>query len=399
MNPWLRIFLPFAAGYVLSYFLRNVNAVIGPDLIRELALSPSGLGLLTSAYLLAFAAAQLPLGIALDRYGARRVESALLLVAAAGCGVFAAGTSLTQLTVGRGLIGFGVSACLMASFKAFSQWVDGDRQASLNAALMAAGALGALTASTPLSWVVPILGWRTVFVLLSIASAAAAAGIWSTPDKTAGRDGQPVRQQVIALVGVFRSREFWRFAPQSTLVVGGFMALQGLWTVPWLMNFSGLDRAAAALHLLLMSTGMLAGFLFIAFGLGALARRGLSPERVLQAGIALGLLATFLIVLGVGPTGVLWWILGFVFSIGNLAYALLQRHFPVALAGRVNTALNLLVFLGAFSIQWGFGAMVDVLQGRGMALRSAFQASFAILLAMQVASWLWYSRPGARALP
>jgi hypothetical protein len=109
--------------------------------------------------------------------------------------------------------------------------------------------------------------------------------------------------------------------------------------------------------------------------------------------------ATFLIVLGVGPTAVLWWILGFVFSIGNLAYALLQRHFPGALAGRVNTALNLLVFLGAFSIQWGFGALLDVLQGRGMALRSAFQATFAILLAMQVASWLWYSRRGARPLP
>jgi hypothetical protein len=177
------------------------------------------------------------------------------------------------------------------------------------------------------------------------------------------------------------------------------MAFQGLWTVPWLMNFSGLDRGAAALHLLLMSTGMLAGFLLIAVGLGALTRRGLTPERVLQAGIGLGISATFLIVLGVGPTGVLWWILGFVFSIGNLAYALLQRHFPRALAGRVNTALNLLVFLGAFSIQWGFGALVEVLQRGGMALRSAFQASFAILLAMQVASWLWYSRPGARALP
>jgi predicted MFS family arabinose efflux permease len=399
MSPWLRIFLPFAAGYVLSYFLRNVNAVIGPDLIRELGVSPSGLGLLTSAYLLAFAAAQLPLGIALDRYGARRVESALLLVAAAGCGVFASGTSLTQLTIGRGLIGFGVSACLMASFKAFSQWFDADRQASLNAALMAAGALGALGASTPLSWAVPILGWRTVFVLLSVATVAAVAGIWSTPDKATGRDGQPLRQQVVALAGVFRSREFWRYAPQSTLVIGGFMAFQGLWTVPWLMNFSGLDRGAAALHLLLMSTGMLAGFLLIAVGLGALTRRGLTPERVLQAGIGLGISATFLIVLGVGPTGVLWWILGFVFSIGNLAYALLQRHFPRALAGRVNTALNLLVFLGAFSIQWGFGALVEVLQRGGMALRSAFQASFAILLAMQVASWLWYSRPGARALP
>ena len=75
MNLWLRIFLPFAAGYYFSYFLRNVNAVIAPELTRELGVSAADLGLLTSAYLLAFGAVQLPLGLALDRYGARRVEA------------------------------------------------------------------------------------------------------------------------------------------------------------------------------------------------------------------------------------------------------------------------------------------------------------------------------------
>jgi predicted MFS family arabinose efflux permease len=397
MSPWLRVFLPFAAGYVLSYFLRNVNAVIAPDLRRDLAVSPGDLGLLTGAYLLAFAAAQLPLGVALDRYGARRVESALLLVAAAGCGLFATGASLTQLTLGRGLIGFGVSACLMASFKAFSQWFEAERQPSLNAAIMAAGGLGALGASTPLSLAVPFVGWRMVFVLLALACFAAAAGIWSTPDRATGGEGEPLRRQVIALVGVLRSREFWRFAPLSTLTIGGFMAIQGLWAVPWLMNFSGLDRESAAVHLLLTGTGMLAGFLGIALGLGALGRRGLTAERVLHAGLGLGLSATLLIVLGIGPTDILWWVLGFVFATNNLAYALLQKHFPGALAGRVNTALNLMVFLGAFSIQWGFGAVVEVLQGRGVPVRSAFQASFTLLLALQVAGWLWFSRPEAGA--
>jgi predicted MFS family arabinose efflux permease len=395
VNTWLRVFLPFAAGYVLSYFLRNVNAVIAPDLERDLGISPSSLGLLTSAYLLAFAAAQLPLGVALDRLGPRRVESVLLLVAAAGCGVFATGDSLIQLTFGRALIGLGVSACLMASFKVFSQWFDSRRQPAVNAAVMAAGGVGALVASTPLSLAVPFLGWRTVFGLLAIACAAAAAGIWSTPEKPAGRDAEPLRAQLVALGGVLRSREFWRFAPLSTLTIGGFMAIQGLWAVPWLMTFGGLDRGAAARHLLLTGLGMLAGFLTLAVGLGPLQRRGVPAERVLQAGLALGLPATLLIVLGIGPTGVMWGILGFAFSTNNLAYALLQRHFPVGLAGRVNTALNLMVFLGAFSIQWGFGALVGVLQAGGLPLRGAFQASFALLLAMQFAGWGWYARPGA----
>ena len=392
MNLWLRIFLPFAAGYYFSYFLRNVNAVIAPELTRELGVSATDLGLLTSAYLLAFGAVQLPLGLALDRYGARRVEAALLLIAATGCALFAAGSSLAELAFARALIGLGVSACLMASFKAFSQWFGLERQASLNAAIMAAGGLGALTASTPLSWAIPQLGWRTVFVALAVAGVAAAAGIFSTPEKPGQAHAEPLSSQLAGLGAVLASRAFWRYAPQSTLIIGGFLALQGLWAVPWLMNFAGLPREAAAHHLLLMGGGMLAGFLGIAFGVAPLARCGLKPLRLLQGGMGIGLLATLLIVLGAAPGEPLWFIFGLVFSVGNLAYALLQAHFSPALAGRVNTALNLMVFVGAFAIQWGFGAMVDLLQAAGHTLRAAYQISFGGLLAVQVASWLWFLR-------
>src|SRR5512137_784805 len=167
MNPWLRVFLPFASGYYLSYLLRNANAVIAPELVRELGVSSAGLGLLTSAYLLAFGAFQLPLGILLDRLGPRRVEAGLLLVAAAGSAFFALGGTLPELALARAAIGLGVSACLMASFKAFSVWFPPDRLPSLNAAVMMAGGLGALAATTPLSAAVPLLHWRGVFLALS----------------------------------------------------------------------------------------------------------------------------------------------------------------------------------------------------------------------------------------
>ncbi len=392
MNLWLRVFLPFAAGYYFSYFLRNVNAVIAPELTRELGVSATELGLLTSAYLLSFGAVQLPLGLALDRWGPRRVESVLLLVAALGCALFALGDTLTGLAIARGLIGLGVSACLMAAFKAFGQWFGSERQASLNAAIMVAGGLGALTASTPLAWAIPAFGWRAVFFALAAAGLLAALLVWRTPDKATAATGESLARQVAGLAGVLRSRAFWRYTPQSTLVVGGFIALQGLWAMPWLMHFSGLSREAAAGHLLLMGLGMLVGFLGIALGVGPLQQRGIGPERLLQTGMGLGLLATLFIVLGIGPTGPLWFSLGLVFAVGNLAYALLQKHFDGSLAGRVNTALNLMVFVGAFSIQWGFGALLDTLQAGGMSPRDAYQASFAGLLAIQVASWLWYLR-------
>src|SRR5574337_443993 len=119
---WLRVFLPFAFGYYLSYLLRTVNAVISPVLTSELHLTAADLGLLSSTYFLTFGLAQIPLGIALDRYGPRRVEAALMLVTAAGCACFALGHNLASLAVARGLVGLGVSACLMASLKGFTLW-------------------------------------------------------------------------------------------------------------------------------------------------------------------------------------------------------------------------------------------------------------------------------------
>lgn len=160
---WFRLVPAYAAGYFLSYGLRSVNAVIAPELMQELNISAAGLGLLTSAYFLGFGLFQLPLGLLLDRFGPRRVEAALLLVAASGCTLFALGTHLQALALGRALIGLGVSACLMASFKAFSQWFPIDRLPALTATIMVAGGLGALSASVPVEAALPLLGWRGVF--------------------------------------------------------------------------------------------------------------------------------------------------------------------------------------------------------------------------------------------
>jgi MFS family permease len=396
MNSWLRIFLPFAAGYYLSYLLRNVNAIIAPELTRELGVTAAELGLLTSAYLLAFGAFQLPLGILLDRYGPRRVETGLLLIAAAGCAFFAFGGSLPKLALARAAIGLGVSACLMASFKAFSVWFPAERQPSLNAAVMVAGSLGALSATTPLSAAVPVFGWRGVFLVLAGVALAAAAGIWSTPDKATARSGETLGQQLKALGGIVTSRVFWRYAPQSTMALGGFMALQGLWAVPWLMQVGGHTRDAAAFHMFLTTGAMMCGFLCIAVFIVPLKKRGIQPDSVLAAGMGLGLLAMFGLLLGIGNSHALWFLLGLVFSVGNLAYALLSGHFPPALSGRANTALNLGSFVGAFGIQWGYGALLDTLTGSGWTLAEAHRAAFGTLLALQVASFGWYLLGGRR---
>lgn len=399
MNPWLSVFTPFAVGYFLSYLLRNVNAVIAPELTRELSLSPADLGLLTSAYLFAFGAFQLPLGVLLDRFGPRKVEAVLLLIAAAGCALFGFSEGLAGLATGRAMIGLGVSACLMASFKAFSLWFPPERQASLNAAVMAAGGLGALAATTPIGWTLPVLGWRGIFFAIATIVVLVAGLIFATPDRSSSTRQESFGQQFAALGAILRSRVFWRFAPQTAAIVGGFMALTGLWAVPWLMAVNGYDRTDAAFHMLLTSVAMLTGFLSIAAFVVGLKQRGIDPETILKVGMGTGIATLLMIRLGMASSYLLWFVLGLVFSVGNLAYALLSSHFPASLSGRVNTTLNLGAFVGAFGIQWGIGALIEALTTRGMNTADAYGWAFTGLIAIQASAYGWFLFAGRGGRP
>ncbi|UUZ50745.1 MFS transporter [Massilia sp. B-10] len=152
----MRVFLCFAFGYLLSYALRSINAVIAPSLLTELDLSNADLGLLSSAYFIAFGCMQLPLGIWLDKFGPRRTESALLLVAACGALVFATSSTLTGLWIGRALIGIGVSACLMAALKGYRLWFPMAQQGQLASWMLVAGTSGALSATVPVTLLLPV---------------------------------------------------------------------------------------------------------------------------------------------------------------------------------------------------------------------------------------------------
>lgn len=395
MNPWLRVFLPFAAGYYLSYLLRTVNAVIAPELARELALSAADLGLLTSAYLLTFAAFQIPLGLLLDRYGPRKVEAGLLLVAAAGTLLFAFGTSATQLTVARGLIGLGVSACLMAAFKGFAQNFPLERQASLTGAIMASGGLGAVTASLPLEFALPLVGWRGVFQGLTLLLVMVAALLFfSVPQRDAGVSRDSLAAQLKDVAGILAHRVFWRYAPPMTLVTGGFMAVQGLWAVPWLIEVDGLTRHQAAEVLFALNLAMLVSHLGIAAFATRLARAGIRPGALLVGGYGLALASQAAMLAGLLPAMPLWFIYGLGVSGGSLSYALLSAHFAPALSGRVTTTLNLLLFIGAFVLQWGLGALIDGLTTSGLATAAAYRTAFAIMLVLQVAAYAWFLLEG-----
>jgi MFS family permease len=388
---WLRLFLPFAIAYFLAYLLRNANAVIAPVLTRELDLGAADLGLLTSAYFLAFGAFQIPLGMLLDRFGPRRVEALLMLFAAAGTAVFALGGNIATLAIGRALIGLGVSACLMATLKHFSQWYPPERQSGLTGAIMASGGLGAISASVPLDALLPIMGWRGVFGALTGAIVAAAALIFLVvPDHADAPRASTLRGQWRDVAQIFASRDFWRYAPLMTLFSGGFMAITGLWIVPWFIGVDGLARNAAAFNLLFMSVTQLASYFAIALLATPLVRRGLDPSRFVATALAVAWLCLTAAIAGVHPALPFWVAYSFCAATATLMYAALGACFPAPLFGRVSTTLNLLVFAGAFSLQWGLGALVDLFAAAGWSSADAFRAAFSILAALQLLAWLWF---------
>ena len=394
---WFRLVPAYAAGYFLSYGLRSINAVIAPELMHDMGLTSSGLGLLTSTYFLAFGLFQLPLGLLLDRFGPRRVEAALLLLAAAGCALFGLGTTLATLVVARALIGLGVSACLMASFKAFSQWFPVQSLPSLTASIMIAGSLGALCASVPAEAALPLLGWRGIFHLFAVLLAITAVFIMRLPDHPDSAQQESLKQQIQTLMGILRHRIFWRFAPQGCLASGGFMAIQGLWAVPWMMEVNGVSRSHAANVLFLTGLAMLGGYLFIATCTGALTRRGIAPMAILRTGLVLALLVELAIILNLAQPSWLWPLLGLSFSLTTLTYSQLSAVFPVAVSGRVNSALNLMMFTGAFGLQWGIGAAVEAFAASGMARGAAFALTFALLWAAQTLTFGWFLLPAKPA--
>jgi MFS family permease len=382
------VFIPFASGFFLSILLRYVNAVIARDLAADFALSPSDLGLLTSAYFLVFAAFQIPLGVLLDRFGPRRVLAALLLFAAAGGLVFGLAQGVATLALGRALLGLGVSGCLMGAIKAFTLWFPLSRLATLNGWILAIGALGAMSATAPVEALAGAAGWRAVFYVLAACSAAVAALIFFVvPERALPGAGETWSRQFSEIGAILSSVYFWRVALPLVVVHGAYQALQGLWLAPWLADVGGQSRSEVALTLLAGSLAYGVGSVIF----GTLADRMAARLTAFKSGMALAVGAFFVIAAGAreGAVAVVM-LYGFGACAAALPYAILSQHFPRGLTGRVITASNIFMFVASFAFQWGVGVVLRLWPAdEGRYPAEAYAVSFGILGVLQLAVLLW----------
>jgi predicted MFS family arabinose efflux permease len=397
----LSVFLPFAAGYFLSFLFRTINASISPALASDLGLGAVETGLLASIYFLVFAGAQIPIGVLLDRYGPRRVQSVLLVIAVGGTTLFGNADSFAELLIGRAMIGLGVAASLMAGLKAIVAWFPKDRIAFVNGGMIMLGSLGAVTATTPTDWLMNWIGWRSLFEVLTVATLVTAGLIYFVvPERSQNSASSATSGKPLTLRSIFSDPRFLRIAPLSATCIGSSWAMQSLWAASWLSDVEGFDRQAVVNQLFAMALGISLGALLLGTMADRLRKRGITAEVLLAIFGGLFMLAELALVLRVPLPSILpWSIVSVVGAATVLSYAIIADYFPVEISARANGALNLLHFGWAFAAQYGIGLVVGHwVPQEGHYPTIAYQASFDINLMLQAAALIWFAVPWIRSL-
>jgi MFS family permease len=353
--------LPLAIFGLINQAARTVMAIIGPVLAVEFALSASELGLLAACMLAAYAAAQLPGGMALDRVGARNVQAALGLVTAAGFALFALAESFATLVVARVIVGVGISAGLMALIKANAQWFAPGKVALVTGIAVSIGGLGSVLSTVPVAAALPAFGWRGIlWVLCGVSAATAFWILLSVPDR--GGRKSDIRTELAVMGSILRSRVFWRFAPAVAMLSVLNFAYLGLWAGPWLRDVAGYDSRQSANTLLAYTLTMMAGALVVGAATSRAKALGLPPMLVTlactagQAAAQIGLVLQPAAPLVVGG---LWMLFAFCVAGATAGYITVGQMFPPEQTARVATAINTLTLGGAFVLQALIGWVLD----------------------------------------
>ncbi len=381
------IFAVLALMYILVYFYRVSLAVVAGDISRELRLTPQQLGSLSGILFYVYAVAQIPLGPMIDRLGSRLVISGSGILTAVGGILFSQADSLASAMAARMLIGIGTASVLMATFTVFSHWYSKQEFGRVSGFMVAVGNLGNLIATAPLALAVAAIGWRSSFLAIGIMQVLVTMLVFGMLQD---KPSQPAYPEVVAPAAekagmlaawseILGNRDFWLLGIIAFAWYGNYLALQGLWGGPYLMEVLHLSREATGRMLMFTSLGFMAGSTVT----DTIARRFFrSYKKTLLAGqlLLLCLMSAFLGWAEIIPRPLLMFVffcIGLAVSSGVMIYPIIRSMFPVRIVGTALTSLNFFVLMGAAVTQQVMGLIIGSIGGNSAGMQAqAFHAAF-----------------------
>jgi MFS family permease len=386
------VFIAFASAYFLSALVRAITATLSPTLTTEFQLQSSDLGLLAGGYFFGFALTQLPLGNWLDRHGPKKVLLGFLSLSVLGCILFSIATDFSALLLARVITGIGVSACLMAPLTGYRRWFDAGTQIRANSWMLMYGSVGMLASTLPVQWLMPIWGWRPIFIGLGLLIVLSMLLItWTAP---AWKQTQTATKPGGLFSGygeVWRHPYFKRLMPMGFFCYAGLVAMQTLWAGPWMVRVSGYSADEGAWGLFVINVVMM--FTFWAWGFinPWLATKGWDANKIMTWGVPLSLMVSVWIAQNGQNAGLISWVLFCVTSsFVSISQPALGMAFPATLVGRALSAYNLVIFSGIFVVQWGFGLLVDLLKQIGWSNEQAYQGAMGTFAFFCISSYLYF---------
>ncbi|MBT4517627.1 MAG: MFS transporter [Cryomorphaceae bacterium] len=385
------IFLVFALGYFISNLLRAITATISPELISEFNLTSGELGLLGGGYFLGFASIQIPLGYLLDSKGPRKIVSYFLSLSIIGLILFSIAQNLTTLLISRILIGVGVGACLMGPLTAYRIWFQDETQQRANSWMLMVGAIGMLSSSLPVQYFLPLVGWRTIFLFLALLTLVSIILIIIFIPKWHAKSIVNDNLNEGKLSIVWKNSLFRSLVPMGFFSYGGLFAIQTLWAGPWMIRVSGYTSDESAQGLFLIYFCMLTSFLCWGYFVPKFSKNVNDAIRLLRYGAPINLIVLAIIIFLGSKAGSIHWAIFIVSSVFlSLTQPAVGMAFSLSNAGKALTSFNLLIFIGAFFVQWIIGLIIDLGISLNFSEINSFRLAMLFVLTTSIFSYLFF---------
>jgi predicted MFS family arabinose efflux permease len=363
-------------------------SVVAPDMISEFSATSALTGLMSSAYFWAYALAQIPVGISLDRTGVRNSIGAFGVFAIIGNLLFATGPSLFLVTIGRALVGFGVGGFYVSCLKALAIYFESARFATLTGLLTALGNFGAFFASAPLALIsVSLGGWRQAYLVIFFAMSIFIFLAWfalrNEPDSEKDQDRLGIEKKHTSvwndLKTVFTYKQFLIIMMIPFLGYGVYISFQGLWVGPFLSDVYGFNDATIGFFLSFISIG------FIISGPigGYLSDKVLQKRRpVLMAGLGMSLVFWILLAVSGGSLSSvaligMFLLIGFATGFIYVFMSMSKELFPAKISGVGIASFNQFNFIGGGFYEFFMGVVLDIAYGGALGFPS-YQLIFII---------------------